>query len=248
MKINNPERQHYVELLDSRRRMLATLVDNAADKRKDKSGSATNAVGAAYRFIGFCEYLLDENVAAFREGLARSAACRLSLFQRFESGEPISRSYLSFINYKSLFDALASKSFDLAAALAHNMRARSSFSAEFDHPFDAAMGCLLHSVVLNEPAHSWSAVAVAELTKSEHDDFSGYVACFRAIDEKDVDVLNSGIARVCEGHQRQGKHGIFSDTIDKHVCVWGVGLINLGLHRGIPFRTNNSLLPADLVA
>ena len=119
---------------------LPVLEANASDKHQVNSDGCTSILALAHRSIGILEFLLDGKVGSFRANLSTCAALRLSLFQRFEAGDPVDPSYVAMLAYKRLFDALAAGDFQLATGLAQVMGGRPKIEREHDHPFDRAMG------------------------------------------------------------------------------------------------------------
>ncbi len=237
-------------LIEMRKKHLNQLRNNQMDSAKDKNGSASNSLAGSLRFLGVAEYVLNKNVKAFRENLSEAASLRKRLFERFEAGEKISPSYLSMLSYKALLDALAAGDMRLAKELAKHMGGRDEIEREHDHPFDLSFGYVLKSFVLDDAAgmKKWLGEFKSQCDHSEYADFRGCSKVFEAILDRSAEKANAGLAELLEGHRRQSKAGgVFKDTEDEMLCVWGVGLANLARARGISAKPQEPLIPAALL-
>jgi hypothetical protein len=236
---------------EMRRKHLVQLRTNCASPEKDKEGSATNSLVGTLRFLAVADYLLEKDVAAFRSGLTEAAGLRMQLLDRFDAGEPISPSYVSMLTYKAIFNALASGNEPLSKALALKMGGREAIECEYDRPFDVAFGYALKNVLEEDAAAAARRVTALELLckESENADFRGYATVLRAILDQNAEVAMSGIAEVVAGHKRQSKGGgLFKDSEDEQLSVWGIGLVNLARMRGLKVGSSDPLIPTDLLA
>jgi hypothetical protein len=57
----------------------------------------------------------------------------------------------------------------------------------------------------------------------------------------------SGFAKVIEGHTKLSKRGRYKDTQDAFLCIWGIGLANLAIYRGMRLNLDHSLIPKKLL-
>lgn len=237
-------------LHQERNEFLSMLRLNAQDKEKDKNGSASASVSNSLRFIGVSEYVLNTDVNSFKSNLIEAARIRLQLFLRFNEGEPISKSYLSMLSYKALFNALAVGEFDLAKELATLMGGREEIEKEYDHPFDYKLGYALKSFVLNDRSQmvKWSSEFSKICEKAENSDFIGYTLMFEAILIEDVKKANEALIAIEKGHKKQSKgRGVFKDSEDEVLCVWGIGIANLCRSYGLNVSYIPPLIPDDLL-
>lgn len=237
-------------LIEMRKKHLNQLRVNQSDAAKDKNGSASNSLSGTLRFLGVADYALNKNVKAFRENLSESTMLRKRLFERFEAGEAISPSYVSMLSYKALFNALASGDMQLAKKLAMHMGGRNEIELEHDHPFDLAFGYVLKSFVLDDSTSikKWLDEFRSLCDQPENADFKGYAKVFEAILDRDVEKANVSFVELLEGHKRQSRAGgVFKDTEDEMLCIWGIGLANLAHVRGIFVKSQGPLVPADLL-
>lgn len=235
---------------EMRRKHLQVLRANASSPERDRDGTATGSLIGTVRFLAVADYVLDRDVTAFRSGIAEAASLRQDLINRFDSGEPISPSYVSMTNYKALFNALASGDMGLARSLAAKMGGRESIEHEYDRAFDAAMGYALKNVLMNHDGHAWLHVEALESACQgrENSDFEGYARLLRATMTGNAHAGEEALALLIAGHKRQSHgHGLFKDTEDALLCVWGIGLVNLARMRGLPIGSHDSLVPAELL-
>jgi len=236
-------------LLEMRKKHLKQLYVNQSDPAKDKSGSATNSLVGTLRFLAVADYVLKKDIVGFRSKLSEAAGLRSKLFNRFDAGEAISPSYVSMLSYKALCNALASGDLQLANELANHMGGRNEIEREHDHPFDLAFGYVLKSFVLEDAVgiKKWLCEFKSLCDQPENADFKGYAKVSEAILVRDVEKANVGFTELLEGHKRQSKKGVFKDTEDEMLCVWGIGLVNLAHVRGIDPKPQEPLIPADLL-
>lgn len=237
-------------LSEMRRKHLAQLKANCANLVKDKDGSASNSLVGSLRFLAVADYVLHRDIPAFRNQLIEAAHHRVRLFERIDAGEAISPSYVSMMSYKALLNALAAGDQSVARALAALMGGRDAVEQEYDRPFDIALGYTLKSILAGDGIAAMSHVEALESAcrDPENQDFMGYAKALKAIVTQDADLLQDGLKEVLAGHKRQSKgSGLFKDTEDEVLCVWGVGLANLARMSGLPVGTDDPLIPGDLL-
>ena len=237
-------------LLEIEKEDLPFLRSNAEKIQNDPKGSSLAIIANSLRFIGVSEYVLNTDVNSFKSNLIEAARIRYQLFLRFNKGEPISKSYLSMLSYKSLFNALAAGEFDLARELATLMGGREEIEKEFDHPFDYNLGYALKSFVLNDRSQmeKWSSEFSKICDKKENSDFRGYALIFEAILIEDVEKANEALIAIEKGHKKQSKgRGVFKNSEDEVLCVWGIGIANLCRSFGLNVSAIPPLIPDDLL-
>jgi hypothetical protein len=173
------------------------------------------------------------------------------LFKRHSVGDSISASYLSLLNYKHVFAALAAGEWNQARTLAELIGNWGEKDKEMVHPFDYFFGMTLKHVVLEDKDKSLEFLQdfreVCE--KEDMQDFLGYGDVFQAILDQNLQAAQDGLQRIATGHEKQGKgRGIFSDLVDDQLlCVWGIGMANLCRNRGLPVEGIPPLIPDDLL-
>lgn len=239
------------QLSEMRRKHLIQLRANCAAPEKDTGGSASNSLAGTLRFLAVADYVLSKNIAAFRSELSEAAELRRKLFDRFDAGESVSPSYVSMIAHKSLFNALAAGDEALAKAFAARIGGREAIEHEYDRQFDMALGYTLKNLLVSDDAAAARYLDAFEAAcqESENTDFKGYAKVLRAILNQDVTAANEGFVDLLSGHKRQCKgSGLFKDTEDEVLCVWGIGLANLARMRGLAVQPNGPLIPVDLLA
>lgn len=229
---------------------LPKLRANAADPRSDETGSASNTLALAMRSLGVASYLVEHDIMSFKSCLEESASVRRRLFQRFDSGEPVSESYVSMISYKALFDALAAGRPQLAESLASHMGGRAEIEKYHDHPFDLSLGYTLRAFALQERQEMGSRAAEFSdiCQKRGNRDFLGYAQLFDAIAGGSAKGAEDALVVLVEGHKRQAKgRGVFANSVDRALSVWGVGMVNLARGHGLSVNGAPPLIPDDLL-
>jgi len=243
-------KERFAERLQMEEEDLPFLRANASDEDKNKNGSASNVLAGAVRYLGVANYVLHHDVETFKTHLSEAATYRLKLFERFDQGDPISRSYLSMLSYKALFSALGAGDMDLAKSLASRMGGRDEIEREHDHIFDRTLGYALKAFVLGdkEAMHERAETFSKECEKKGNTYFRGYAHVFDAILEGNSDKANSGFAELISGHRKMCTgRGIFKDSEDEVLCVWGLGLANLAISHGLALNISDPLIPSDLI-
>lgn len=237
-------------LLEEAKEDVLYLRENTENLDKDKNGGASDVLSNVLRLFGVAEYIVNHDVGIFRKSLHEAASIKLKTIQRFDSGEMISGSLVSMLVYRSLFDALASDDFALSEKLASAMGGRDRIEEKNDHPFDKALGYALKALVLNLDNQADRVTSFKAVTNEpENKDFTGYAEGFEAIQNNDSTLFLSALHSVISGHKKQCKgSGIFKDTEDEVLCVWGLGLINLAKLRGLDVQFDNQLIPSILVS
>ncbi len=225
------------------------LLEKLGAPEEDVKGGRSISIAGRYRSLGIAKYVLHHNRNDFRTRLKDAANLQLNLFRRFDAGEPIDRSYVSMLAYKSLFDALAAGAFDLATDLARHMGGRPELEKQFDHSFDYVLGYTLKWFVLGdrEQMNAWHAKFAAQCAKPINKHFRGYVHVFQAILAGDQAAASKGLHEIVKDHVEESKSGVFQNSVDEVLCVWGLGMANLCRHRGLRGDAIPPLIPADLL-
>jgi hypothetical protein len=237
-------------LAEESRLDLDILKSNVLDASKDRKGRGSSMLSSSLRFLGVADYVLKKDVAAFRTQLTEAAQLRRNLFDRFEAKEPISPSYVSMLAYRELLNALAAGNTHLSKQFAAQLGGRDAIEKDNDLPFDIALGYTLKSLLMSDAAKADRYLQELEATSqtSANIDFKGYVAVLRAILNQDVDAAKNGFVEIIAGHKKQCKgSGLFKDTEDEVLCVWGVGVANLARMHGVVVEINDPLIPSELI-
>jgi hypothetical protein len=237
-------------IAETERLDLDFLRKKVLETSKDKTGSTSNSLAGTLRFLAVADYALGKNVALFRRELVEAVGLRSRLFARFDAGEPVSPSYVSMLSYKTLFSAMAAGDWALAKTFGAQMGGREAIERQYDRPFDVAMGYALKSVIAGDFTEATRHLDALDAACREPDntDFKGHVVVLRAILNEDVATADEGFAELLLGHKRQCKGGgLFMDTEDEVLSVWGIGLANLARMRGLKVCPIDPLIPADLL-
>ena len=238
------------KVADAERQDVDFLRKKAADSAKDVKGTVANNLAGTLRLIGVADYVVGNSPDLFKAGVSEAAMLRSKLFERFDAGDGVSPSYVSMLSYKALLNALAAGNEQVARSLASRMGGRSDVEREYDRSFDVAFGYALKSIVLSdfESASQWVDALYVECKDAENADFVGYAQVLRAILDASQADADAGLKEIVTGHERQcsGK-GLFKDTEDELLCVWGVAVANLARMRGVQVGPVEPLIPADLL-
>ena len=89
-----PLRERLPDALAIQRESLELHRSRIGDTVHDNSGSLTNMCASAARFVGVAEFVLNGDATSFCEGLTESVTLVLSLFDRAQTSDSISASYL----------------------------------------------------------------------------------------------------------------------------------------------------------
>jgi hypothetical protein len=198
--------------------------------------------------IGIMDYLMKGDVAALRNGLTEAAKLMISLFERFEAGEPIAPSFVTMIAFRKLFDALASGDFALAVVLAQHLGGREAIEKQKDHSATINLGYTLKAFVeqngSNVPCRSLEALR----SENYGPNFVGYIMMFDAIVAKDAAMAQAATHEIIRGHKRESKgNGEFAMLEDQFISIWGIGMVNLARHYGLKVEVDDPFIPADLL-
>jgi len=237
-------------IIKIREENLPLVRSNVADRAKDRDGSSSHGLALHLRFLGSADYVLHADVNTFKAHLTEAATIILGLLKRYDRGESIDASLVTMLTYKDLFDALAAGDLELAHALAQHMGGRDELEKKHDHPFDRAMGYTLRGFVLDQPEEMGRRAAEFSVIckDAENLDFCGYSHVFGAILAKNVEMADQGLQEIVQGHKKQSKRGgVFKDTPDELLCVWGVGMANLARSRQLAVQGVSPLIPPDLL-
>ena len=221
----------------------------ASDAKRDRTGWETASLKSRVRLIGIMDYLMKEDVFSFRRGVSEGVSLELSLYIRFDSGEPINPSWVSMIGYKQLFDSLAAGNFETARALSDRLGGRPDIEKEFDHPFTIALGYLLKSFVDGD-GENVKRDRIEAFRQCQGRNWGGYTQLFEAILNDDLDQAQAAFPEIIAGHKRESKGqgmSMFDGSEDQFLSVWGIGMANLARSHGLPVQIDDPLIPADLL-
>jgi hypothetical protein len=130
------------------------------------------------------------------------------------------------------------------------MGGREAIEREYDRPFDMAFGYALKNILVSDiaAAKKWIEAFEVSCQESENTDFKGYAKVLRAILNQDAEAAEVGFVELLSGHKRQCKSGgLFKDTEDEVLCVWGIGMANLARMQGVAVSLDDRLIPTDLL-
>jgi hypothetical protein len=188
--------------------------------------------------------------AEYRNYLRQSGDCIKRIFEIAEEGAEVSTSLLSMSGMWSMFLSLASGDMALSRALAAKFGGRDAIEKEHDLPFTRAMGYLVRDAIL-ESAPLIERIGALETAckRAGVREFSGYVQAFAGMEDGDSKKIQAGLERVIAEYPRLARpNRYFFAQSDKFLCLWGIGVANLALERGLLVMPIPPLIPAEALS
>jgi hypothetical protein len=216
----------------------------------DRTGNATSSEIRDQHFLAIAEFILHQDVAAFRRHMSQAALNKLQLFERYDAGEPIDGSYVTMNAQDELFDALAAGDFNVASKLARRIGGRPDLEKRHDLPTRSLLGYALKYTVLEQRdgIHEVLAPLEAICQEKKHLPFRGFPTCFRGLVESNLTMTNQGLQEIADGHRRLAKKpNWFAGTVEELISVWGIGMANLARHQGMAVNSCPPFIPAELL-
>lgn len=241
---------HYPEVLGEIRECLPGTLSKAAMSDRDAKGLFTLGAASEFRNLATVGFLVERDVTLFRSSLREATDRRARLIDRFDASDPICPSLASMMRYQELLDALASGDLDIAKALAKRMGGRPAVERKYDRKFEIAIGYALKAILAGDDVEAAARLDDLERACAHKDyvNFAAYVPLLRAIVGRDSVAAEAAFPELLAGHRRESKgRGLFRDTPDSYLSVWGIGLLNLAKSRGIDVKVVDPLIPTELV-
>lgn len=241
---------HYPVVLREIRESIILSLQREQSAEHNSVGDQSAFVSSDYREIGTIGYLIEKDADAFRSNLIAATRYKMKLFDRFDAGDAIAKSFVTMFNYKELLDALASGDMDIAREFAAKMGGREEAEKKNDRLFETAMGYGLKALVAGDDAAAleWFQSLEVACTRKGYTTFAGYVPFLRATAKRDSEAAQAAFPAMLAGHKRASTgRGFHSDSPDKFIFVWGIGLINLARSRGMDITVHNPLIPNELI-
>lgn len=240
------------ELYHERLASLAVVKRKSSDPTLDRKGVYTTGVADATTFLAVAEWGLRRDAEAFRTLLVKAVRLEISLFHRYDAGEPISASYVGMTGGNPmLYNALAAADFELAHEAAELLGGRDEVEKQkLDHPSDLAQGYCLKALVLEEwPLFErWIEPLNVQIARRGGHNWAGYRDVFIALRVLDEKSANEGFAVLIDGHKRLTKgNGVLTNTPHEIVALWGIGFANLCRHRGLRIDARPPFIPEELL-
>jgi hypothetical protein len=243
--------EHLARIASGEREDLPVLRENASDPQRDRNGQCTSILRDPLRTLAQEAYWLNHDVGGFRSKLHDSADITLQLFRRAQREEPIDYSFVSVLDYDSLYDLLAAADFVRAKELARYIGSQPELDRQFQTAFSMAFGYAIKHLILDD--ENACRIRLSDLAEQcrerEFEDFVGYQEGMMAILGRDGSRYESSLRKILTDHRKLiSKHGFLHGTEQMFMCVWGLGLTNLARSRGIAFTIpQDEFLPGDLV-
>jgi len=198
------------------------------------------------QFLAVAEYILFENVDAFRSYLLEGSKCTIRLLRRYDEGEEQLKEYVSMATTEQLLDCLASQDWETTLKFAHLLGGREG-AEEDDSPFMIHLGYCLKWLITGDRVKLESSME-ALAKEASGSDFIGYSTLVRAIASNEERLFSEGLNQVLMGHLRQCRHGELLGTVHEVLCLWGVAMVLLAEQLGMDTSRlrYSHLIPAPL--
>lgn len=214
-------------------------------------------VNSGFRKLAVFECVLEIAPEQFRANMKKAVDGWLKLLDRFHRCQKITNSVVGntmvgnslvdFIPaYQSTLDALAIGDETLAKQVAAEIQHRAPGKG---HRFSRLFAFTLKAAVLEADEFEERLVELENVVpKRGCKQFAGHAAVFRCLLERDEAGVTPAFESLLRGHRKLSVGaGMFNNTPDKYLCVWGVGLANLLLLRGLPVEIDDPLMPRQLL-
>jgi len=218
------------------------LLEAEPEYKPDFMGS----IAGTYRLFAVAAYVLEKDIQKFRDLLLASAELRFERVKMYQAGQPVSKSYVSVLTYKSLFSVLASGDIQRAKELAELVGFDAKIDKKEAHPFDRSLGYCLKAFVLEdmEDAKKRLVDFTNMCGKKGNKSYTGYAEVFQSILDNDNELCDKGIADILKAHKRIP---FFRGLEDEVIAVWCLGIANLAIYSGLDVNVENELLPRELL-
>ncbi|MFT3684724.1 MAG: hypothetical protein QM783_07295 [Phycisphaerales bacterium] len=214
----------------------------------DARGDATAMSALMCHSASIHSWVRKASVNLYRQLAKRSAELHLELVKRSERGDPIADSRIGFMSYQRLFDGLASGSLPLAADVAGRILSRTTKIPDPVSAFDRSFCQALCAFVFQSPDRAIQLEKFKPMLESSATKpFAGYGAAFEAMLNSDRESLNRAILDIAEGHIKLGKTGVWKETVDRELCVWGIGIAQLAKSYNLDADIDHVLIPGALI-
>lgn len=241
---------HYPEVVSEIRADLPGQIERANNPVRNVKGVFTRGLAGSFRSLAVVGFLVERDVDLFRGSLVNSTQCTLEIFNRFEAGDHIDPSLVSMMGYQALLDALASADLDCSRKLSHRLGGRPDIERTYNRQFESALGYALKAILADDDLAALERIEQLERASAhrEYVHFAAYAPVLRGILRSDTTEVHAHFPELLAGHRRESKgRGLFRDSVDEFLCVWGVGLLNLARSRGIEPKVDDPLIPPELV-
>ena len=241
-------RERLPGLLEDRLELTPITEAKVKDRSKDKDGWCSVSLTYDLIFIGMAEFILNQDVVAFKKNFSEAAQIGCNIIKRYDAGEPIASSFVSVLAGRYVFYALVSGDIELAKTTARLLDGSPEIKKIKDSKFSKALGLALKALVLESPdVKKRIDDFVVVMDKDKDKRFAGYADALIAIYDKDDKAFDLAIEKIIIGHRALSKgRSMYSDTDDELMCIWGLGLVNLAKHRGMKVTYTDILIPSEL--
>lgn len=216
-----------------------------ADPMHERSGGGTFSLASKRRFQAMVALVLDGDIDTFRRRLSESVQLTLSLYQRFERGDPIGDSFVTLHGHRDLYSALALGDRETATDFARHLIRQHDLSRGKIRTVDLAFGMCHCAFVVNDRQgmEHWAAKFGERSRSGGEKSYIAYHDVFVGILHESVDEIKLGIENVAKLHRRQCGINRLFDVTEKDLCIWGIGMVNLARWHGLQALAHPPLIP-----
>jgi hypothetical protein len=200
------------------------------------------------RFLGVAYYVRDNDVQKFNEYLFLASKLMLRLLSIPEE-QNVSRQKFVLRRYQELLTAMSCGCMEEAIEMAKILGYRPEIEKQFDDELSQAIGYTLKKILHDDP--QWTESRLVDLKqaaiKSKVSGLSGIGDIFAGILSKDQELVDFGFEKFLQEYKKQCKgRGMFKGLEDEMLCVWGIGLANLVIYKGMEVNIEDELMPREL--
>ena len=236
------------DLIDRRESHLPVILNNLSDPAKDRTGTATASVAGTKRFLSAAYFVRDRSADRFRQLMNEASSLRISLVDRFQAGEAISESYVSVTPLlEVMLGSLAANDLQMAAAAASVVGKYPSIEQAYDRREIISVGHCLAELILNPGQTNeelWSRLEKHTAGKVGESEMSSLL---KAIQHFSTSEFEAALTSFLSCYKRLTTKGRWKDSEHELVPLWGLGLCNLAIHRGLRISPP-AIIPAELLA
>lgn len=194
-------------------------------------------------------YLVENDVAGFLEKVNLILQTVERLYRRHEAGEQIRLVRDWPFQHEYFFLALCINDLAFAVDLAEKCDPEKLQPVDDQHPFNEELTSALRLLLLDRGAEArvWIGKFEKRCQYKTNAMYAGYAAAFRAIAERDAEMLEEALRKIVEDYPRQCRSGQFFENVHKALlCFYGVGIVHLARHHGLSVSFEHPLIPKAL--
>jgi hypothetical protein len=215
----------------------------------DSNGSSMFLVSEELYFLGVASYIQSGDIKLYRSYLVESSELVNRLF-KIPFNKNSSSQLFVLRRYKEIFIALSVGSFMNAIEISKVLGGRYELEKEFDDEFSQAVGYTLKKLLHDDT--NWTSQRLLDIKQAairfKMPGFAGIGDIFQGIINSDQELIDFGFKKFLQEYKKQCKgHGMFVGLTEELLCVWGIGLANLVLYKGMKVNVEDDMMPRELL-